>query len=72
MMHYSQIFSVDSFPWWSGAKDVIKAIAKAERLDELETYIEDYYCGKVPSITEINDFVWFGIPETEEFKELFK
>ena len=71
-MEYTRIFSVDTFPWWSGAKDVIKVIAEAKRIDELGAYIEDYYCGQTPSITEVNDFVWFSIPETDEFKELFQ
>lgn len=70
-MEYTQNFSVDSFPWWSGAKDVIKVITEAKRLDELQFLIEDCYWNKVPSITEINDFVWFVIPKTDEFKELF-
>ena len=31
-MKYSQEFNVDTFPWWSGAKDTIAEVRKANKM----------------------------------------
>ena len=77
-MTYTQEFDVDSFPFWSGAKDTIAEVKKAKKMDELQSFIEDYFVDQTPTKTQINDFVWLqrgfillqlGITEEEEHEE---
>ena len=60
-MVYSKEFSVDAFPFWSGAKDTIKDVQTASKADELQLLIEEMFADNEtpPTETEINDFVWF-------------
>lgn len=58
-MVYSKDFSVDSFEFWSGGKDTVDDVRKAEKMDELQELIEEQFSDRIPSETEINDFVWF-------------
>ena len=59
-MKYLQEFNVDTFPWWSGAKDTTTEVRKANKLDELQAYIEDVFFKEVPTATQLNDYVWFN------------
>ena len=59
-MKYLQEFNVDTFPWWSGAKDTITEVRKANKMDELQAYIEDVFFKEVPTATQLNDYVWFN------------
>ena len=58
-MIYSKEFNVDTFPWWSGAKDTIAEVKKHNKMDDLQSLIEETFSDRVPSATEVNDFVWF-------------
>ena len=60
-MVYSKEFSVDTFQFWSGAKDTINAVQTAGKMDELQSLIEEQFADNEtrPTETEINDFVWF-------------
>lgn len=58
-MIYSKDFSVDSFEFWSGGKDTVDDVRKAEKMDELQELIEEQFSDRIPTETEINDFVWF-------------
>lgn len=60
-MVYSKEFSVDTFPFWSGAKDTFDDVCKAGKMYELQFLIEEQFAdGETPPTeTEINDFVWF-------------
>ena len=60
-MVYSKDFSVDSFGFWSGAKDTVKDVREAKKMDELQSLIEERFADNEmpPTETEINDFVWF-------------
>lgn len=59
-MKYTQEFNVDTFPWWSGAKDTIVEVRKAKKIDELQTYIEEAFSREMPTATQLNDYVWFN------------
>ena len=53
-MEYKKEFSVYQFPWWSGARDTIKDIENAEKMDELQTHLEEIFAdGEVPTDTDI-------------------
>lgn len=58
-MTYTQEFDIDNFPFWAGAKDVIAEVKKHNKMDELQSFIEDYFADQTPTKTQINDFVWF-------------
>ena len=60
-MVYSKEFSVDTFPFWSGAKDTFEDVCKADKMYELQFLIEEMFADNEtpPTETEINDFVWF-------------
>lgn len=58
-MVYSKDFSVDSFEFWSGAKDTVNDVRAAGKMDELQEIIEEQFSDRVPTATQINDFVWF-------------
>lgn len=44
---------------WSGGKDTFETIYNADKEDELEAYIHEVFCDRTPTITEINDLLWF-------------
>ena len=56
-MLFTQEFNVDTFHFWSGAKDTIEDVKKAKKMDELQTLIEDYFADQTPTKTQVNDFV---------------
>lgn len=58
-MEYKKDFSVDTFEFWSGARDTIKDIEAAGLMDRLQTMIETAFDGEIPTETQINDMVWF-------------
>lgn len=58
-MQFKSDFNIYTFPFWSGAKDRIEDIKALGLMDELQNYIEQLFYDKIPSATDINDFVWF-------------
>ena len=66
-MTYTKEFSIDSFPFWAGAVDVVNHYAKKYMLDELEQLIIDTFVDCTPTETDINDFVWFDVPGIMEW-----
>lgn len=66
---------------WSGAIDTLKTIEEHDKKDELMEYLKEtfgFYFDNVPTMTEINDYLWFddeaifealGISEIEEEEE---
>ena len=63
---------------WSGAIDTLKTIEEHDKEDELMAHLEEQWLDEVPTMTEINDYLWFddefifeclGISETEEEEE---
>ena len=66
---------------WSGAIDTLRTIEENDKEDELIVHLEEIFetnFDNVPTMTEINDYLWFedeaifealGIFETEEEEE---
>lgn len=63
---------------WSGAIDTLKTIEEHGKEDELMAHLEEQWFNEVPTMTEVNDYLWFedeaifevlGISETEEEEE---
>ena len=58
-MEYKQDFDVNTFQWWSGARDTIKDIEAAGLMDELQSHLEEVFgYGEIPTDSDINDYVW--------------
>ena len=60
---------------WSGAIDTLDRIKEAGKEEEFMDYLEDIFCNEIPTMTELNDFIWFedemiyedlGIEEEDE------
>ena len=47
---------------WAGAVDAYDKIQEADKLDELESLLDEWFDGEA-TITQINDVLWF---ESEE------
>lgn len=69
--------SLSSFEPWSGAKSTYERVEEENKLDELETILEELYPDGM-SETELNDLFWFddewiletlGISDEEEDEE---
>ena len=71
-MEYRTEFDVWEFPWWSGARDTIEDIKKADKMDELQSHLEDVFsCDETPPTdTDINDYVWHDRAHVYEALEL--
>ena len=59
-MVYTQLFKIDEFPFWSGAKNTIAEVKKAGKMDDLELLVEEFFANDTPTKTQINDYVWFN------------
>ena len=77
-MKYTVETSMYNFPAWSGGKDTLDDIKKADKCEELEELIEEQFYEETPTDTEINDFLWFereyiyerlGLSEEEDEEE---
>ena len=44
---------------WSGAIDTLNKIAEANKESDFMAYLEELYFKDEPTMTEINDFLWF-------------
>ena len=48
---------------WSGAKEVCREIYKQHRSKEAFDIIEDIFADTTPTITQLNDFIWFELAD---------
>lgn len=44
---------------WSGAVDTLEAIEKAGLEDVFMDYLEQVFCEETPTMTDVNDVIWF-------------
>ena len=44
---------------WSGAVDTLDTIEKYNKEEDLMFILKDAFADKVPTETEVNDFLWF-------------
>lgn len=55
---------VEDFGWlesncWSGAIDTLNVISTEGKEDEFIDFLEDVFYNEIPTMTELNDFIWF-------------
>lgn len=52
---------------WAGALDTLREIEKQGREEEALDMLEDLFnpdvCGRIPSETELNDYIWFDLAD---------
>lgn len=60
---------------WSGAIDTLNRINEFNKEDEFMAHLEEQWFDEIPTMTEVNDYLWFedefifeclGISEEEE------
>lgn len=52
--------SLQYFDGWSGAIDTLENVKKACKVDELDELFEEVFnIGNPPTVTEVNDWLWF-------------
>ena len=44
---------------WSGALQRLDEIEELDLEDEFMDYLQEIFCDETPSLTDINDFIWF-------------
>lgn len=59
MIEYIVEVSLEDFPAWSGARDTLKNLIDHDKVGETETLLSDLFSDSTPTITDINDFLWF-------------
>lgn len=57
MVKYYMEENLKDFRAWSGAVDTLNKLIELDRVEEVESYIEE--CMTEASDTDINDFLWF-------------
>lgn len=58
-MKFNTEINMEDFPAWSGAIDTLDRIKEEGKIKELEFLMQDIFCNKTPTKSEINDFLWF-------------
>ena len=52
---------------WGGARNTLDNIEKQGREEEAMIILEEHFSedvfGRIPSETEVNDFIWFELPD---------
>lgn len=61
MLEVKQEMSFDDLKnnCWSGAVDTLEAIEKAGLEDVFMDYLEQIFCDETPTMTDVNDVLWF-------------
>lgn len=52
---------------WSGGKDTFDQLVLMDKEDMLEDYLTEIFCDRTPTITEINDILWFESERVFEY-----
>jgi len=52
---------------WSGGKDTFDQLVLMNKEDMLEDYLTEIFCDRTPTITEINDILWFESENVFEY-----
>jgi len=51
------VLNTDNF--WQGGRDTLLDIKRACKEEEFVDLLEEMFCDKTPTMTELNDFLWF-------------
>ena len=52
---------------WSGAVDTFNTLVDMGKVDMLDDYFAEIFCDKTPTLTEINDILWFESEHVFEY-----
>lgn len=62
-MKYAVDFDINTFEFWSGARQVVEQLRKEDLLEDASVLIETAFEGETPTATQINDYVWFYLED---------
>lgn len=62
-MKYAVDFDINTFEFWSGARQVVEQLRKEDLLEDASVLIETAFEGETPTETQINDYVWFYLED---------
>ena len=48
---------------WSGASDTLEQAEKVNAEDEVLEHLEEVFYDNLPTETELNDYIWFELPD---------
>lgn len=66
------ISSLADFPAWQGGKDSLEQLLELNKISDVESLISEVFSDKIPTVDDINNFLWFDwdyIAERLEIKE---
>ena len=64
MIIRTELTSIREFHFWSGAVDVYNRLVELDLVDAVDEYLEVAMCeGEEFTDTQLNDFLWFDVPE---------
>lgn len=55
---------------WSGAIDTLDKVEEEGKEEELMDLLEEVFSGDIPTLTEVNDYLWFEDDEIFERLEI--
>lgn len=61
MIIKTEIDDIRGFDFWSGARDVMRRLIELDKVDEVNEYLNE--CCEELTDTQLNDFMWFDVPE---------
>ena len=66
-----ELNSVYNFEAWSGGKSTLDRVIEKNRVDELDELLEEFFSDSELTDTQLNDFLWFDLPEMDGWKNLW-
>ena len=60
-MEIKKEMSLREFEAWSGGAANLKRIIELDKVEEVESYLQDMFYSEVPTETQVNDVLWFEI-----------
>lgn len=71
IQYITELNTIANFQAWSGGKDRLDRVIELDRIEELDTLIKELFCDRVPTETELNDFLWFDLETFDGWRNLW-
>lgn len=68
----TELNSIVDFDAWSGGRDTLYKVIELDRIDELDELIQELQAdGETWTDTQVNDFLWFDLPEMDGWNHMW-
>ena len=68
----TELNSIADFQAWSGGRDTLDKVIELDRIDELDELIDELQAdGETWTDTQLNDFLWFDLPEMDGWNHMW-